>query len=242
MLRFNLIKQICDKFHCKLCVVGDDYQAIYRFQGCDLNLFLNFKEYFSNSKIYFLNETFRNSQELIDVAGYFINKNLNQINKKLTSKKHLDNPIIIKYYLDEKNILMDVIKTIDINKEILIISRNNFDLKKYVNNYQIINNDLYIKGIKHKLKFMTIHSSKGLESDIVIILNMSNDKYGMPSKVKDDDILSLIKNDSLYEYDEERRLFYVALTRTKSYVYLLTPFFNQSIFIKEIKKLCITQF
>ncbi len=63
---------------------------------------------------------------------------------------------------------------------------------------------------------------------------MSDDIYGMPSRVKDNNVISLLKGEETL--DEERRLFYVALTRTKSYVYLLTPMFNESVFIKEIKK------
>ncbi len=237
LLRFNLIKSIVDNYNSKLCVVGDDYQSIYRFQGCNLDLFLNFKKFYPNVKIFYLSNTYRNSQELLDVASFFINKNPNQINKKLVSFKHLDNPVNIIYYYDEKKVLINTLKSIDQNKEVLILSRNNFDIKRYVNNYNLINNELYIKGINCKMKYMSIHSSKGLESDIVIVLNMSNDIYGMPSKVKDNELLSLLKNKDSFMYEEERRLFYVAITRTREYVYLLTPIFNESIFIKEIKKL-----
>lgn len=233
LLRFNLIKSIVDNYHTKLCVVGDDYQSIYRFQGCDLDLFINFKDYYEDTKVFYLNKTFRNSQELIDVAGSFINKNDKQIKKNLVSDIHLNNPINIVYYFNEENVLIKLLKKIN-SDDILILSRNNFDIKKYVNNYEIINNELHIDNVDKNLKYMTIHSSKGLESDVVIILNMSDDVYGMPSKVKDNNVISLLKGEETL--DEERRLFYVALTRTKSYVYLLTPMFNESIFIKEIKK------
>ena len=236
LLRFNLIKSIVDNYNSKLCVVGDDYQSIYRFQGCNLDLFINFKKFYPNVKIFYLSNTYRNSQELLDVASFFINKNPNQIKKNLVSFKHLDNPVNIVYYYDEKKVLINTLKNIDQNKEVLILSRNNFDIKRYVNNYNLINNELYIKGINCKMKYMSIHSSKGLESDIVIVLNMSNDIYGMPSKVKDNELLSLLKNKDSFMYEEERRLFYVAITRTREYVYLLTPIFNESIFIKEIKK------
>ncbi|MBR1417100.1 MAG: UvrD-helicase domain-containing protein [Bacilli bacterium] len=235
-LRFNLIKEIVNKNNSRLCVVGDDYQSIYRFQGCDLSLFINFNKEYKNSKTYFLNETYRNSQELINMAGNFIQKNPYQIRKKLISKKRLNNPIIIVYYFIQESILLKIIKKLPLDKEILILGRNNFDIKSYLNNYKLDNSKLTIKNDKHNLKYMTIHSSKGLESDIVIILNVKDDIYGIPSKIKDDKILSLLKTKELYKYEEERRLFYVALTRTKSIVYLLTPIFKKSIFIKEIKK------
>ncbi len=236
LLRFNLVKEIVKKNNASLCVVGDDYQSIYSFQGCDLNLFINFKSVYNNAKIYYLNETFRNSQELIDIAGNFIKKNPNQIKKNLYSKKNIENPINIIYYKKEKEIIFKLLKSIDIKKEILILGRNNFDIKYYLSKYTINNSKLIILNDKHNIKYLTIHSSKGLESDCVIILNLKNDKYGLPSKIKENEILLNIKNKEEFKYAEERRLFYVALTRTKGYVYLLTPYNKESIFIKEIKK------
>ena len=81
-----------------------------------------------------------------------------------------------------------------------------------------------------------MHAAKGLESDVVILLNLENSLYGFPTLLKDEKILSLIKKVQPYPYEEERRLFYVALTRTKSFIYLLVPKYMPSCFIKEIKK------
>ena len=237
LLRFNLIKAIVNNNNSKLCVVGDDYQSIYKFQGCDLLLFLNFDKEFKNAKIYYLNQTFRNSQELIDVAGNFIMKNPNQIKKRLYSNIHLNNPIKIIKYKDSKKALIELVKSLPLDKEILILGRNNFDIDKYINNYKLDNNDLFINGIKQRIKYMTIHSSKGLESDIVIILNLVDERYGIPSKIKENKYINMLKKEEDYLYAEERRLFYVALTRSKSYVYLLVDKYKPSIFIKEIKKL-----
>lgn len=238
MCRFNLINEIIKRNNASLCVVGDDYQSIYNFSGCDLNLFLHFKNYYKEARVYKLEKTYRNSQELIKVSGKFIMKNPSQIKKNLISDKHLNNPIIIAYYKDKHKILEKIINEIDNNKEILILGRNNFDLKKYINDYKCLeNNYIEIKKFKNrKIRYLTIHTSKGLESDVVILLNVEDDIYGIPSKQKEEQILSLVKNNLPFPYEEERRLFYVALTRTKSYIYLLTPLSNPSIFIKEIKK------
>ena len=235
-LRFNLINSIVKQYNTNLCVVGDDYQAIYKFQGCDLSLFIHFKDYYKDAKIYFLNQTYRNSQELINIAGSFINRNPFQINKKLISNKHLNNPIRIIWYKNEKTILFDLLKNISKDKEVLILGRNNFDINIYLKEYSLSNNNLIINNDDHKIKYMTIHSSKGLESDVVIILNVNNDIYGIPSKVKDDNLLELLKDKDEYLYAEERRLFYVALTRTKSYVYILCNKYKPSIFVKELFK------
>ena len=162
-------------------------------------------------------------------------KNPNQIKKNLISSVHVNNPIRIIYYKNT-NILINLIRKLPLNKEILILGRNNFDINKYLSNYKLENNNLYIPEDNHNLKYMTVHSSKGLESDIVIVLNMNDDIYGFPSKIKDNILLSLLKEKEEYLYEEERRLFYVALTRTKSFVYLLVDKYNPSMFINEIKK------
>ena len=104
-----------------------------------------------------------------------------------------------------------------------ILSRYNHDLKKFS---------------KHKFpgnyEFMSVHQSKGLGFNNVIIIKMSNDKYGFPSNIKNDYLTSLIIDTDFYI--EERRLFYVALTRTKNKVYILVPKFTPSSFINEIIK------
>ena len=85
---------------------------------------------------------------------------------------------------------------------------------------------------------MTVHKSKGLEYDNVIIINMKNELLGFPSQIKEPLYLNYINNET-YQYAEERRLFYVALTRTKNKVYILSPFYKKSIFIKELKNIIL---
>ena len=103
-IRFNLIKEIINKTMAKLMVVGDDFQSIYKFTGCDVSLFLDFKNYFKEAKIMKLERTYRNSKELIQVAGKFIMKNKHQIKKELYSEKTLKNPIKILKYKNIKKI------------------------------------------------------------------------------------------------------------------------------------------
>ena len=87
------------------------------------------------------------------------------------------------------------------------------------------------------ITFMTAHASKGLGYDNVIIINGKNETYGFPSKVEDDPVLAfVIKGDRSIDYAEERRLFYVAMTRTKNRVYLIAPQQNPSEFLLEIKR------
>ena len=82
---------------------------------------------------------------------------------------------------------------------------------------------------------MTTHSSKGLGFDNVIVLNLFEGKYGFPSQIENDPIMKLVTyEDNTIPYAEERRLFYVALTRTKNRVYLVAPQRKPSRFLVEL--------
>jgi DNA helicase-4 len=84
---------------------------------------------------------------------------------------------------------------------------------------------------------MTAHSSKGLGYDNVIVINGRNETYGFPSKIENDPVLSLvIKEDQSIQYAEERRLVYVAMTRTKNRVFFIAPEQNPSEFLLELKR------
>ena len=239
-VRFNLIKAIIDKTNAKLMVVGDDFQSIYRFTGCDLDLFNNFHKYFKDSKILKISNTYRNSNELIKIAGKFIMKNKYQIHKNLKSLKHIDKPIVVVRYKNKKDLKKLILKIYQKNKKILILGRNNNDINSYLDNEFIIkeNKIIYLKNKNIDINYLTVHKSKGLESDNVIIINLYNKTLGFPNKMVDDKILRFVSKSKInYLYDEERRLFYVALTRTKEKVYLFTPL-NSSVFVNELIKDC----
>lgn len=246
--RFSLIKNILNKTNAKLLAVGDDFQSIYRFTGCDLNIFLNFKSYFKEATILKIENTYRNSYELIKTAGKFIMKNKLQMRKTLNSPKRLSNPIKIIYYNNKKYIFKKLINHIYTysKEEIMIIGRNNKDI------YDVIDNDFTLENSGNliykphpniKMRYLTAHKSKGLEAENVVIINMDDKVMGFPSKLEDEKILKYVmKSKIIYPYEEERRLFYVALTRTKNNVYLLTSYNKTSIFVKELlkyKNVCI---
>ncbi len=88
-----------------------------------------------------------------------------------------------------------------------------------------------------KLEFLTVHKSKGLEADYVILLQCNKDTYGFPSMVSDDPSLNyvLTKSDQ-YPYGEERRLFYVAITRAKLKTIILYDLKFPSLFVDEFLK------
>ena len=226
LVKLNLIKKLISLSNANLFAVGDDFQSIYRFTGSDIKIITNFRRYFPFAKIIKLKYTYRNSYELIKIAGKFIMKNPFQLRKKLLSKINFKNPIEIIYYDDLNYSINNVIKENNINN-LFILSRNNYDLEKIkINDFKNIN-----------FRKLTIHKSKGLQSDYVFIINMNNNVNGFPNKYIDHPILKYVNNyKEYYPYEEERRLFYVALTRCKKKVYLFAPKDNPSIFIKELLK------
>ncbi len=238
MTKFNLIKEIIRLTNAKFLAVGDDFQSIYRFTGCTLHLFLNFTKLLPYAKIFQIVNTYRNPQELINVAGKFIMKNKAQQKKNLVSHKHLEYPVKILFSDNRVKALKELLELINSNKveEIMVLGRNNKDINKYIDKEFKNDNDMYTyKNIK--FRYLTMHKSKGLESEVVILINIEDSLIGMPTKIKQEKLLKYVnKQKDYYKYEEERRLFYVALTRTKTITYIISPTKNQSVFVKEIIK------
>lgn len=224
IIRFNLVNKLREINNAILFVVGDDYQSIYHFSGCDINLFLDFPKLIPNSRVLYLKNTYRNSQELINIAASFIMKNKRQLKKDLISNKHVDKPIEFIYYINPKKAFKKLYKKVkSINDNILVLGRNNFDIKNFSDD---------------EVNYLTVHSSKGLEAENVILINMVDGVYGFPNKIVNNKLLEgMHPSDKTCAYAEERRLFYVALTRTKNKVYIMVPIINKSIFINELKKM-----
>ena len=252
--RMKFLKRLIQQGNSKLFAVGDDWQAIYRFSGCDLNIFLEFSKYFGDSAFAKITKTYRNSQELQDIAGPFIQKNPEQIKKSIRSDKTLDHPIRIVYYDGNKySAFLDTLRVIsktDAAANVLILGRNNKDVEDIELDNRIFIDRKVSDEIKTvlrctvfpqmKLTFSTVHASKGLEEDYVIIINADDNRIGFPNKMEDDVLLDLVlSHNSKYEYAEERRLWYVALTRTRNYTFIIANSENPSIFLNEIKDQCL---
>ena len=139
------------------------------------------------------------------------------------------------YYHNPTSSLKKVLNNL-LNKDVMILIRNKFDIYKYLDK-DIKINDSYLIYKNIKFKYLTIHSAKGLESTYVIILNVANSLLGIPNRLENHKLINMLddKIDN-YKYSEERRIFYVALTRCKEKVFLLIPKSNPSYFIKELKK------
>lgn len=263
--RFDLTKALSEVTDAKIIAVGDDWQSIYAFSGSDITLFTKFAEKMGYAKLLKIVKTYRNSQEVIDIAGNFIQKNQEQIQKRLLSPKNITDPVIIYTYdstykgpdgnrrsganyamaFAVEKVLEELMaykkKDGKVPGPILLLGRYAFDGDRLEKSglFEYINRGSKVKSVKYPkldITFMTAHSSKGLGYDDVIIINGKNETYGFPSKIEDDPVLAfVIKGDRSIEYAEERRLFYVAMTRTKNRVFCVAPEQNPSEFLLEIK-------
>lgn len=219
----------------KFFAVGDDWQSIYRFSGADIQIMTQFQDYFGPSAINHLTATYRSHQGIVDVASQFVQKNPQQLKKVVkalsdTSEKPIE---IIEYESqgDHDRKLEDVLR--ELNRIAQVKEASVFLLGRYnhlepsVNEYPSLH-----------IKFSTVHASKGLEADYVVLLNVEAGKYGFPSAIGDDPLLKLVMPAAeSYPFAEERRLLYVALTRAKKAVYILSNAQNVSPFVEEISKM-----
>ena len=250
--RFNLTKRLSEITKAKVVAVGDDWQSIYAFSGSDITLFTRFLDLMGAGTELKITHTYRNSQELIDIAGGFVQKNTEQIRKQLISPKHLENPVVIEAFNDSvkpmkalaskiEEIIGKIIDEFGDNSSILLIGRYNYDMYKLFNTGQFKelpkNKVQCNKYPNANITFMTAHSSKGLGYDNVILINMFEGKFGFPCQIEDDPIIKLVTHvDQSMPFAEERRLFYVAMTRTKNRVYIATPKSRPSRFLVELIK------
>jgi DNA helicase-4 len=258
--RYKLLKAIitCNP-NSKLFAVGDDWQSIYRFTGSDIAIFKEFKDYFGYTYQSKIETTYRFNNPLLKVSSDFIQKNPNQTRKNLNSEgflKSTDFKIIynkqgIQNDSDSLILLFDELikqKSDLTKKKILILGRYTFDINRlesknsfmqvnYKNgtvNYK--NQNVNGTEINITANFLTVHKAKGLEADIVIILNCNSGKYGFPSEMSDDKVLNLLLTDAdQYENGEERRLFYVAMTRAKENLFIISESAQKSKFIAEME-------
>ena len=240
--RCNLIKELLNQNECSLTVVGDDWQSINRFAGSNISIIQNFGEIFGYSKTVALDYSFRFDDQVSFVASNFVQKNPLQLHKEIkTIKKQLHNKFSICVYwtssdstkientLNDLNTIMNLIVKKEGNtlKSVKILDRYNFNLKGL--------ESISYRFPTLKIDFTSVHSSKGLEADYVIVLNLSSGKFGFPSKIEDDPVLNIVIPESDDYLDaEERRLFYVALTRTRGTIFLLGDIYHKSPFLEEI--------
>ncbi|MGC4045051.1 MAG: UvrD-helicase domain-containing protein [Armatimonas sp.] len=232
--RANLIRSLRDQVEgAKLFCVGDDWQSIYRFAGGNIILTTEFDAFFGFTKHTTLGHTFRFHDKISQFSSRFVQKNPKQLPKELTTDTKSDIPGVVIYPADTTAAsLNNILGEIESGgaASVLLLTRYRFNrLDKPVL--------AALKSGFHTLQIheLTAHGSKGLEADYVIIHCLSGGKHGFPSQVEDDPVLLMVMPESEeYPFAEERRLFYVALSRARKRVYLVPEAANPSMFVREI--------
>ncbi len=228
-------------------VVGDDWQSIYRFAGSDVRLVRGAGEHLGHTEQRELSQTFRFGRGVLDPATRFIRSNPMQTQRKMRPAPGADDHgvTIIAAELasdadrrdraTERQGLADALDAIaaaaapDAQTSVLVLGR-------YRNSQNLLNP----RAVSHSglhVRFSTVHRAKGLEADYAVVLDLIDDRYGFPSGIEDDPLLDLAAPPlGDFAHEEERRLFYVALTRGRRGVFLITDPSRPSPFVVELAR------
>jgi DNA helicase IV len=225
---------------CKLFAVGDDWQSINRFAGADIDIMAKFDANFGVTATSYLTRTFRSNQGISDVAAGFVQVNPLQYRKEVrASDKNAENVIQIVEYARDEDVdallveQLDALASVAVEREktltVFILARYNH-LKPA--NLQALGRR-YVSRLS--IEFKSVHRAKGLEADYVIVLGLNGGSFSFPSQIEDDPLLDMVMPArESYPHAEERRLFYVALTRARHAVILFTRSTQVSRFIPEL--------
>lgn len=223
----------------KLFCVGDDWQSIYRFSGSDISLFTDFSKYFGYTDIRKIETTYRFGEPLVSISSKFIQKNPIQIKKSIHPFRTSSKTDMAFHEYDNNNYIStikNIIANIPTEKSIFLLGRYSFDDYYLSSNFKGIKrgNKYYYVINEREIEFITIHKSKGLEADYVILLRCDKGTFGFPSLINDDNSIKLILGEGdKYPYAEERRLMYVAMTRAKIKTFIMYNKQSPSIFVTE---------
>lgn len=226
---------------CSLFCVGDDWQAIFRFTGSDIRYITKFEQHFGVTTATTLDKTFRFNNSICDVASSFVLKNKEQVQKTLTTHAQVDQPMVsllratnltkpkqidqrIVQVLEQINTFAKPGSTVYLLARFTFTLPNKSQLASLNNQFE----NLAISGLSY-------HRSKGQEADYVVMLGLEAGKHGFPSQKKTHPLLdALLPEAEKHSFAEERRLFYVGLTRAKSKAYLICDMAVASEFVVEL--------
>ena len=275
-LEYSLIKKLRQMHGFRLFCVGDDWQTIYQFAGSEIDLILDFKKYWGETKVFKIEQTYRFPEQLAKLSGDFVMKNRSQLIKNIRGINCLDPDQIIEINGPSEradlNALFFFFLNLPRNARIFLIGRYNFDIKRILHcdflEFKISTSELKISMPKRPdldIRFYSAHKSKGLQADYVFIINCRDATLGFPSQLEEKDLITITKKTFLWkehnkklgglgresllirawnfltttrecEFAEERRLFYVAMTRARKKVFFLTVQNKESPFILELRE------
>ena len=180
----------------RLFAVGDDWQSIYRFAGADIGLISHFAEHFGKTATVELDLTFRMPDRLTDLASAFVQRNPAQTRRQIKATRAVPEPLVHLHWIadggangdhrhsrvetaEAEDGLAAVLATVGADRqEVILLGRYNFQEPSDLARLQRAHPHL-------KIGFSTVHAAKGLEADVVVVLDLSVGRYGFPSGVTD---------------------------------------------------------
>ena len=248
-LRQEFLRLLLESSQANLFAVGDDWQAIYGFSGSRVDFTLNFRRFWGDFSLHRISKTYRFGPTVARLSSSFIMQDHTQIQKQIQSQKEDALEPVVEISGDSERLDLEVLthyfESLPRDNSILLLGRFQIDRLRLLHctQFKLTSDSIEFHPRSDlKIRFLTVHQSKGLEADYVIILNNREAKLGFPAHVKDPPlkaelvrIVGELKLDQV-SINEERRLFYVALTRAKKQVILLTVDGKESSFIKELRR------
>lgn len=245
--RARLCRAMVKRPHRYLFAVGDDWQSINRFAGADVSVMTGFLQWFGHGQELKLEQTFRCPQALCDASSAFVAKNPVQIPKTVHSVTPAHGPVLQAFQVETQEkiaaaIDQFVMKLADGVRDGTISPGRNGKVTVYVlGRYNV--DRKYLPEAHGRfnrwvdVSFLTVHRSKGSEADYVILPEMVSihRRRSFPNTQADDPVLALaMPEGDTYPLGEERRLFYVALTRARRSVAMFTAVGRCSTFLAEL--------
>ena len=233
----------------KLFCVGDDWQSIYRFAGSDMALFKQFETFFGFTKKCLMETTYRFGEPAIAESSRFILANPEQEVKNVRSFKPDAQTKLDFLSTEGQDDVVEKVKhlvdQIPADQDILLLGRYRFDVNIFKNTELTIHDtkdQVYVTYGNRQMNFMTVHQSKGLECEYIILLNCNDGILGFPSQISDSPVLKYVLSEpDAYAFSEERRIFYVGITRAKKHTWVLYDVNKPSLFVKEFIEIAMPE-
>ena len=248
--RYELIRALREQNDFTLFCVGDDWQSIYRFAGSDIHLILDFAEIWRDwgpTRMFQITTTRRFRQSLIDASGKFVMQDKNLYVKRLHNpsdkKDHSLKALGGSTQEERFNAIVEQLRKLPKAASVLMLGRYRSDLNLLLRNdcdglFQIDEHTgsiVFLEKPDMDITFMTAHKSKGLQRDFVFLLCCSGGLKGFPSAIPDEPLLGLLLPEvERMPHAEERRLFYVAMTRCKKKLFFVVDQSRPSRFMYEL--------
>ena len=259
-LEYLLIRSLRELRAFKLFCVGDDWQTIYQFAGSEISLILNFEKCWGETSRFKIEQTYRFPEKLAKLSGRFIMHDRTQLRKQIRGVLVYGEDQIVEINgpseRTDLNSLYFFFLNMPEHASVFLIGRYNFDIKKISRceflSFKISEEKVLISMHERpdlRISFLSAHKSKGLQADYVLIINCRNTILGFPSRMKENEIFRIVREVAIQKlerrkmkkrmrekFSEERRLFYVAMTRARKRILFLTVQEQESPFILELRE------